>query len=132
LRQRLTGENRFALDFYIEVLSLLSSYEASVVVVLWADGYTYIGEDRIIDNLIEFTFERFSGYLRTNHEKAIVIADRPSGGQKEIDKFISKFEKKYLEGTKYVSSEDVCHNILTTPSKLCRGLQLADLVVSIT
>ena len=128
--KKLKGEIRES--FYKSLFTTLRFLDAECVVVIWDEGRTTLKGDAAIEKLIDYTFERISVHLTKQKDHALLVADRPSGGQKEIDKFIKHFESRYHDGTEHVSGNTCAHNIFTTPSKLCRGLQLVDVLVSVT
>jgi hypothetical protein len=64
--------------------------------------------------------------------EGIVIVDRPGGGRADEDRFLGSCLETLLSGTDYVKPDRIALNVLSTPSRLIRLLQVADVITSCT
>ncbi|TCO77147.1 DUF3800 domain-containing protein [Chromatocurvus halotolerans] len=110
-----------------EVIELYAAEGAKAIVVIWDEGHGTLEGESANDELMKYLFERIVTHMGAER-KTLVICDQPGGGHKSISRLIEKFSFNYLQGTPYVRPEACVHNILTTPSHLCRGVQVADLI----
>jgi len=60
----------------------------------------------------------------------VVIVSQPSGDRKSESKFLADCLETLRAGTEYVKPERIVLNVLTTPPRFIRLLQLADVVTS--
>ena len=82
---------------------------------------------------ITYLFERLCMQLKRNGSNGIIVSDEPGGGRAEDLALLQLFLEQIQSGTEYIKEcDNLVLNMLTTPSKLVRQLQLADLVVGIT
>lgn len=132
IREHLYGNKRT--DLYVAILKQVREQGGRVIVSIVDTGRTSIQDLEAFEWSVKFTFERISTCLSKEKSRCIVVADRPGGGKKQEDEFLARFLEKIEQGTEYVpmKSECVLLNVLTTPSRLLRQLQVADLVVSVT
>lgn len=72
--------------------------------------------------------ERVNHQCDQNISCGMVVVDRPSGSRANEDKFLGYCLETVQVGTKYADMENIVHNVVSTPSKLSRLLQAADLV----
>lgn len=119
-------------ECYSQVLRAAQSLGVQALVIVWDTGRTTLQGERAFEKCLDFAFERLSVNLSKREEQAIIVADRPGGGKKQEEGLLQNFLDRVESGTEY-SVPDWCSlNILTTPSKLLRQLQLADLIAGIT
>lgn len=130
IHENLHGDQRQ--ECYREILELARSLEVRVLVIVWDTGRTTLKGERAFDKCIDFAFERLSVNLSKRDEQAIFVADRPGGGKQQEESLLQGFLKRLEAGTEYAVPDWCALNILTTPSKHLRQLQLADLVTGIT
>ena len=126
----LKGDDRT--DCYRRILQSASGHGARTLVIVWDTGRTTLQGDKALEKCIDFAFERLSVNLSKRNEEALIVADRPGGGRKQEEGMLSKFLERVLLGTEYSVPDWCALNILTTPSKLLRQLQLADVITGIT
>ena len=62
-------------------------------------------------------------------QHALVVFDRPGGGRKREDEFLARCMERIREGSVFTEMDRLALAV-ATDSKLCRTLQLADVVVS--
>jgi hypothetical protein len=133
MRDELIEEERE--QFFLSVLRTAWRHDTTVGVVVEDtehDPATEAG-DPLID-LTRLLIERIDWRLRDEEggRSGLLIADRPSGGRSQETDYLERCLQTVLEGTAYVDAERIALNVVSTPSHLIRGLQLADLVVSAT
>lgn len=126
----LKDEARFSC--YTEILQAANDYDCKAIVVLCDFAMGNLKLEWGFERCVTYTLERVSTHLAKAEQKAIIIADRPSGGHKEADKLISSFLDHLSSNHNHMHEETFALNMLTAPSHMIRHLQLADLVVSIT
>lgn len=112
-----------------KLLEVLHDAETRAIVAAIDTARTYFDRDRAERECVMYVFERVTTYLRG--EPCTIVADRPGGGRREEDDFLEWFWERVREGTDFVNPDTVRH-VDTSPSRLSRHLQLADLVTGIT
>ncbi|WP_419656552.1 hypothetical protein Dvar_56460 [Desulfosarcina variabilis str. Montpellier] len=117
---------------YSEILNATKKYDIKSLVIAWDTGRTSLQGDAAFEKCVDFLFERISVQWKKKNNIGIIVADRPSGGRKEEEKFLINFLDRYQRGTEYSLPDNFALNILTTHSHLVRPLQLADLITGIT
>jgi hypothetical protein len=130
IHDNLTGADRQS--FYEEILEAAAASDARAMVVVWDTGRTSLEGAGAFEKCLDYVWERVEMHLKTMGRLGIIVADRPSGGQKGDEAFLEAFLVRTTAGTSYVLPERVQLNILTTSSHLIRHLQLADLVTGST
>lgn len=73
--------------------------------------------------------ERADQQCTYHHTKGMVVVDRPPGNRKDEEKFLRTCLETIQDGTDYVDMNNIIHNVVSTPSKLSRLIQSADLVI---
>ncbi|HLY24359.1 MAG TPA: hypothetical protein VKT83_17980 [bacterium] len=123
-------------DFFIRALRLLQDNGTRVVVVIEDTGRaTATGCAAHQLDATKLFLERVHNYLSFTGSAdwdGVVIADRPSGGRSDEDKFLLQCLETLHDGTEYVKPERIAVNVLSTPARLVRLVQAADLVTSCT
>src|SRR5262249_36849865 len=130
IRNNLKGAARTAL--YCEAIRVAREYEGRVVVVVWDTGRTTLKGPDALRRVIDYLFERVTMHLEEREQRGLIVADRPGGGKKDEDALLEDVVGTMDQGTQYVKSTKVALNLLTTPSHVCRHLQVADLIVGCT
>jgi len=131
MRDNLVGEDRQA--FFIEVLTLAKQYGIKAVVVIEDTGYrTATDAPNAEEDVTRLFLERAHWQFERAGTKGIVIADRPGGGRADEDSFLAMCLETLQSGTRYVRLDRIALNVLSTPSRLVRLLQVADVVTSCT
>lgn len=128
--ENLKGNDRT--ECYRQILHSASALGVRALVIVWDTGQTTLNAEAAFEKCIDFAFERLAVNLSKRNEQAIMVADRPGGGRKQEDGLLSNFLSRVEQGTEYSVPNWCALNILTTPSKLLRQLQLADLITGIT
>ena len=131
MRDNLVGEDRQA--FFIEVLTLAKQYDLKAVVVIEDAKYeTATDAPNAEEDVTRLFLERAHWQFKRAGTKGVVIADRPGGGRTDEDSFLAMCLETLQSGTRYVRLDRIALNVLSTPSKLVRLLQVADVVTSCT
>jgi len=120
-------------DFYNGALSLAKVNEATALVII-EDMNAAMATDaksRDID-LINLLLERFQRELEKRNNFGLVLTAQPSGDRKDENKFLSQCFNTLKCGTDYVKTTRIILNVLSSPYKFIRILQLADVIVSCT
>jgi hypothetical protein len=100
------------------------------VVVVWDRGWVAWDAERTARTILGWLYERIERCLRRHDDRAVIIADKPSGGRTSDDtRWLTEALELTTAGTEYVTPERVVLPILTAHSHLVPHLQLADLVV---
>jgi hypothetical protein len=120
-------------QFFLDVLAAAQDHDATALVVIEDGQYkTATGVKTPEDDVTRLLLERIHNCTPDSSDGCIVIVDRPSGGRADEDRFLSRCLESLQSGTDYVKHDKIALNVLSTPSKLVRLLQLADLVTSCT
>lgn len=130
IHQNLVGEDRT--NCYRQVIEAARDLDVRALVVVWDTGRTILQGEKVMAKCLNYVLERISMYLATRNDSALIVADRPGGGNKQEDELLPNLVERVQEGTQNVVPDNVVLNILTTPSHLTRHLQAADLVTGIT
>lgn len=131
MRDNLIREDRQ--EFFIRVLALAQDSEVKAIVVIEDTDYrTATGAPSPEEDVTCLFLERVHKQFATAGAEGIVIVDRPSGGRADEDRFLANCLETLQSGTDYVKPDRIALNVLSTPSKLIRLLQVADVVTSCT
>lgn len=126
----LVGDDRA--EFFEEVLEIGRDHDIRAIVVVNDTVHDPAEAPDHQSDVTSLLLERFNWRLRRKRTQGIVVVDRPSGGRGDEDKFLLGCLETLTGGTTYVSFDRIALNVLSTPSRLMRSLQLADLVTSCT
>ncbi len=74
--------------------------------------------------------ERLDNFLRPKRECGVVIAAKPSGGASDEEELLAECLDMLTVGTAFAGLRQIAFNVLTSPFKFSRLLQIADLIVS--
>lgn len=131
MRSNLVGDA--PMDFFFNVLSAAADHEIVAMVVLEdAKCRTATRAQTHEDDVSRLLLERVHNALPFSSDGCIVIIDRPTGDRSDEDRFLSHCLEDLQSGTEYVQHDKIALNVLSTPSRLVRLLQLADLITSCT
>ena len=121
-------------DFFKNVLNQGALDGATATVIIEDTGYqcaTPEAPNAEVD-VTRLFLERVEHLLKRKGTEGIVVVDRPGGGRAAEDKFLANCLETVQSGTKYVKPERIAVNVVSTPSKLIRMLQVADVVTACT
>lgn len=132
MHKNLISDERFA--FYKKVIACAKRHEVEAFVVCEEKGYTPAikGSESSEIDVVRMAIERVEKYCQYNKQEAMIIFDRPQGSQRDGEQFLSSCMDSILSGTDYVQNKKLLVPPLSSPSSVCRPLQVADLVVSAT
>ncbi len=131
MRTNLVAEARQ--QFYFGVLAAARDHDVTAIVVIEDTGCrTATGVDSSEEDVSHMLLERVHNSVPASSNGCVVIVDRPSGDRADEDRFLSGCLEHLQSGTDYVKHDKIALNVLSTPSKLVRVLQLADLITSCT
>lgn len=117
-------------ECYIKILSLAKQSEVKALVIISDTKY-----QPVVNYLPDHQFATFTALLeRINNldSSSIVISDQPGGGSKDNKKFLDNCKELITKGTPFQDMKNIPINVVTTPSRYNRLLQLADVVTSCT
>lgn len=131
MRKNLVSERRQ--DFFLKVLGLLAAKDVVALVVVEDTTMNQATDAPTPEMDVTSLFlERVGQQCDRDGSDGFVIVDRPGGNRVDEDTFLANCLETLLSGTKYVKLTRIAHNVLSTPSKLSRLLQVADLVTACT
>lgn len=119
-------------EYYIKILSLAKQFEVKVLVVISDIRYEPVVSGLSNKDHQFATFTALLERINNLNSSSIVISDQPGGGPKENKRFLDNCKELITKGTSYQSMRRIPINIVTTPSRYVRLLQLADVVTSCT
>ena len=131
MHDNLTGERRNA--FFQCVSEILEENLVTSAVII--EDISYRKATAAATNEMDVTallIERIESQCIRRGVDGLIIADRPSGGRGDEDKFLSSCLETLQSGTDYVKPRHIIHNVVSTPSKLSRLVQAADFITSCT
>ncbi|GAH62769.1 unnamed protein product, partial [marine sediment metagenome] len=129
MRDNLIDDKRQS--FFLKILKSLQAHEATAIVVIEDKNYKRAtsAESHELD-VIQLFFERAQYSLASNKRKGIIIASQPSGGRTDEYKFLAGCLDSLRTGTDYVKPDRIVLNVISTPPRFIRLLQVADVVTS--
>lgn len=131
MHDNLVGDKRK--NFFLDLLDIVLANNGKAIVVIEDTNYKpATGEFTPERDVINMFLERVHNQLYIKDTEGIVIVDRPSGSRTDEDKFLVNCLETIQSGTNYVKPEHILLNVLSTPSKLIRLLQVADVITSCT
>lgn len=120
-------------DFFTEALETARDHGASFTVVVDdVSGRTATDATNHQMDVTNMLIERAQWELDHEDRTGMVVVDRPSGGRADETDFLRDCLETLTEGTDYLGLERIAFNVVSTPSRLIRCLQLADIVTSCT
>jgi hypothetical protein len=131
MHDNLIGRDREA--FFLDVIEQLRDHEVKVLVVV-RDLYCRSATGAPTPEMDATTMflERVHHICTQNYACGMVVVDRPGGTRVDEDKFLRQCLETIRAGTTYVKMRYIVHNVVSTPSKLSRLLQAADLVTGVS
>lgn len=131
MRNNLTRERRE--NFYFEVLEKIKERSGTAFVVIEDTSFKCATDAKCHEeDAVRLFLERVEIYLKRTQTDGIVISDRPGGGRKDEDKFLSNCLETIEAGTAYIKPDCIALNVLSANSKYIRLLQAADLITACT
>lgn len=131
MRDNLVEEERT--DFFVSILEAARDHGAAFTVAVdEAIGRTATGADNHEMDVTTLLLERGQWELEHEDRTGLMVVDRPSGDRADETDFLRECLETLTEGTDYLDLDRYACNVVSTPSKLIRCLQLADLVTSCT
>lgn len=129
MHNNLVGNRRK--EFFLRVLDLARTRGATATIIIEDTVYkTATGVNSHEIDLITLFLERAHHQLAARQTNGIIIVSQPSGDRKSENKFLADCFDTLRSGTDYVKPERIIMNVLTSPPKFMRLLQLADVVTS--
>jgi len=120
-------------QFFIRILGLAQDEGATAIVIIEDTQYKTATDVQSHEvDLIQLFLERAHHQLAARQSNGMVIVSQPSGDRKSENKFLADCLETLRAGTEYVKPERIVLNVLTSPPKFIRLLQLADVVTSCT
>ncbi len=118
-------------SFFEKIFSSLQEHEATAIVVIEDTNYKRAtsAESHELD-VIQLFFERVHYSLASKRHKGVILASQPSGGRKDEYKFLAGCLDSLRTGTDYVKPDRIVLNVISTPPRFIRLLQVADVVTS--
>jgi hypothetical protein len=130
MHRELVGEQRES--FFREVLRAAQAHGATAMVMIEEIGHGTATEVATPEeDVVRLLLERADNHAGGCGSTAVVISDRPGGGRKDEDRFIESCMDTLRTGTRFVQFNNL-EFVVTSPSRLVRLVQLADLVTSCT
>jgi hypothetical protein len=132
IHHNLIGQRRT--DCYGQVLDAVSRSGGRSIVVVIDTGRassTLQGSHALL-RAFQWMYERTVMQLEQEGSRGLIIADRPSGDRRQETELLAEVLQTIEDGTSYVLPNTIPINVLTTPARLVRHLQVADLVVGVT
>jgi hypothetical protein len=121
-------------SFFVDALGEAAAIGTTVIVIL-----SDTKASPFISGALTPAFDTLAGLLERVHNHmsdlgsySLVVADRPGGGWKQDKELLTNCQTLLNSGTTYVDLSRIPINVLTTDSRMVRGLQLADLVTGCT
>jgi hypothetical protein len=111
-----------------QCLDAAAELGARAVAVVFDLGRTSLQGQAAESRVLQYLFERVSLMMATPDDRALMICDKPGGGHKDEDSWITRTLGLTSAGTDYVKPGSVVIPLLTAPSHHHPHLQLADLV----
>ncbi len=129
MTSKLTGTNRQ--DFFVAALEAAASLDTKCIVVIEDKTQTRATFAKTSEaDVTALLLERIDNSLRRVKQDGLVVVARPQGGRGDEDKFLADCLEVLQSGTEYVKPSTIAVNVLTSPAKLVRCLQLADVITS--
>jgi hypothetical protein len=131
MHSNLTGERRH--EFFLAVVGLLVQKDVVAFVVIEDTQYrTATGSPTAEVDVVKMFLERVDRQCTQGESQRFVVVDRPGGDRRDEDAFLAECLETLQSGTAYVKPSHIAHNVVSTPSKLSRLLQVADFITSCT
>jgi hypothetical protein len=132
MRKNLIDDKRK--EFQIEVIKALKTHDVRALFIC-DDKNCSTAEDSNQNHemdVVKLLLERIEWHLGKSQSEGLIIVDRPSGNYKKEEEFLLDCMEVLKAGTTWMKPERVIMSVLSSPTKLSRLLQAADLIVSST
>lgn len=131
MRTQLIGSQRQI--FLSSVIELILGKDVKAIVVIEDSGCARATAASNAElDVTKMFLERVDQLCGRSRCQGLVVVDRPSGNRKDEDAFLFECLETLQSGTNYLKPKRIVHNVLSTPSKLSRLLQAADIIVGST
>jgi hypothetical protein len=130
MRDNLVEDRRT--DFFRDVLRTAQRHGAKAQVAMVETGWGRAVAQAQTPTMdaMALALERLDNFLREERQCGLVIAAKPGGGPRDEDRLLAECLDMLNFGTDFVRLRQIATNVLTTPFKPSRLLQVADLIVS--
>jgi len=120
-------------DFQIGVLHALAEFHSKVVFVAEDKGCSTAENSPTHEiDVVRLLIERVDWFLGKAVSHGVIISDRPGGDHKKEEAFLLDCLETLRVGTDFLTPQNIIMSVLTSPFRLSRLLQAADLIVSCT
>lgn len=131
MRDNLVAEERF--KFYTDVLGLVREVGAVASVIIEDCNFARATDAPTHEeDVVRMSLERVSSQCSDNPSEGLVITDRRIGGNSSEDDFLQPCLENIQDGARYIRPRTLALNVVSTPSKFIRLLQVADLITGAT
>jgi hypothetical protein len=121
-------------DFQIAVLNALSEHDCRAVFVAEDAGCTPAESSSTTPEIdvVKLLIERVDWFLSHAGSHGLIICDRPGGDHRAEESFLLDCLETLRTGTDCLTPDRIVMSVLTSPFRLSRILQAADLITSCT
>ena len=132
MRSNLVQEARK--DFQIAIMNALSEHECRALFVAEDAGCSTAETSSVNPEIdvVKLLIERAEWFLKHAGSHGLIICDRPGGDHQAEESFLLNCLETLRVGTDYLHPERIVMPVLTSPFRLSRILQAADLITSCT
>lgn len=117
--------------FFLDVIAALQRSDVRVFVIIEDETRRPTRSDVTHElDVATLLLERVSTYCSGRHTEALLVAAQPSGGHKSEGAFLQHCLVQLQSASNYILQDHIAMNVVSTPAKLVRLLQAADVVVS--
>lgn len=130
-QQYLVDDQR--LKFYTDVLNIVRDAGAIASVIIEDRSYAPATKAPTHEeDVVRMALERICKQCSENGMEGVVITDRRIGGNLTEDEFLRTCLENIQSGSGYIRPETLALNVVSTPSKFVRLLQVADVITGAT
>jgi len=131
MHQHLVGDARQ--EFFIHALRIVRDAGSKAIVVIEGEDHRTATRARTHEaDVTRLSLERANNHLVRSADYGVVVVARPSGDRREEGRFLAGCLETLQMGTDFVRPERIAINVLSTPARLVRLLQVADIITSCT
>lgn len=131
MRDNLVGIRRT--EFFHTAIGLARERNVKAIVVVEDTHQNTATDAQTAEmDVTNLLLERVHGELKGAGSHGVFISDRPGGDRDRETRFLTDCLETLSSGTDYVQFEKFAINAVSTPSKLVRLIQLADVITSCT
>ena len=131
LRFHRTVVNSNRREFYRQIITSAQEFHVEAIVVIEDTNRRPAIENTRPDlDVTKMFIERIEMILGRMGSDGIIIIDRPQGGTGDRTSFLNQCFETIQNGTDYVLPEQIAINVVSSPAKFVRLIQLADVVTS--